>query len=98
MPRIRRLTSQLLRLAWLEALSCIFAVGIFIGAGCSRTSAADRAYDALLIWCLILTFGFWALGLETWREVLVIFAFHALGLTLEIFKVHRDRGCTPATR
>ena len=32
--------------------------------------------------------GFWVAGLETWREVLVILAFHLLGPALEIFKVH----------
>jgi uncharacterized membrane protein YoaT (DUF817 family) len=45
-------------------------------------------YDALLVYCLVLTFGFWAVRLETWREVLVILAFHLVGLGLELFKVH----------
>jgi uncharacterized membrane protein YoaT (DUF817 family) len=80
---------QLLRFAWLEAMSCVFAVGVFLGLLVAYAVPLPVArYDALLVWCLLLTFGFWALGLETWREVLVIFGFHALGLALEIFKVH----------
>jgi uncharacterized membrane protein YoaT (DUF817 family) len=93
---VRHLVVQLFRFAWQQALSCIFAVGIFVGLLVVRVVPLpiDR-YDALLIWCLILTFGFWAVGLETWREVLVIFAFHALGLTLEIFKVHQGSWLYP---
>lgn len=88
--------SQLLRFAWLEAQSCIFAVGIFVGLVLTRVVPLPiERYDAMLIWCLILTFGFWALGLETWREVLVIFAFHALGLTLEVFKVQQGSWLYP---
>ena len=44
-------------------------------------------YDALLIYCLVLTFGFWAVRLETWREIAVVFGFHLIGLALELFKV-----------
>jgi uncharacterized membrane protein YoaT (DUF817 family) len=84
-----RAITQLLRFAWLEALSCIFAAGVFAGLLVTfLVPMPVAAYDVLLVWCLALTFGFWALGLETWREVLVIFAFHALGLGLELFKVH----------
>ena len=94
--RMRRHVSQLLRFAWLEAQSCIFAVGIFVGLVLVRVVPLPiERYDALLIWCLVLTFGFWALGLETWREVLVIFGFHALGLALEIFKVHQGSWLYP---
>ena len=96
MPRIRRLTSQLLRFTWLEVQSCVFAIGVFAGLAVAYAVPLPMArYDFLLLWCLALTFGFWALGLETWREVLVIFAFHALGLTLEIFKVHEGSWLYP---
>ena len=96
MPRIRRLTSQLLRFAWLEVQSCIFAIGVFAGLAVAYAVPLPMArYDFLLLWCLALTFGFWAVGLETWREVLVIFAFHALGLGLEIFKVQQGSWLYP---
>lgn len=83
-----RFLAQLVRFGWLELQSCAFAIGVFVGLALAFVVPLpiDR-YDALLLWCLALTFGFWAIGLETWREVLVIFAFHALGLGLELFKV-----------
>jgi uncharacterized membrane protein YoaT (DUF817 family) len=85
----RRATAQLLRFAWLEALSCSFAAALFAGLLVAYVVPLPIArYDALLIWCVIVTAGFWVAGLETWREVLVIVAFHLLGLGLELFKVH----------
>ncbi len=88
--------SQLLRFTWLELKSCVFAIGVFAGLLLVRVVPLPIArYDALLIWCLALTFGLWILGLETWREVLVIFGFHALGLALELFKVHQGSWVYP---
>lgn len=84
-----RFWTQLLRFAWLEAQSCLFAVALFAGLLVAYVVPLPVArYDALLVWCVVVTLGFWALGLETWREVLVIVAFHLLGLGLEVFKVH----------
>ena len=84
------------RFAWLEAQSCVFAFGVFVGLAVAYVVPLPVArYDALLVWCLLLTFGFWAIGLESWREVLVIFAFHALGLALELFKVHQGSWLYP---
>ena len=79
---------QLLRFGRLEALSCLFPFALFAGLAVSEVVPLPiPRYDALLIYCLLLTFGFWALKLETWREVAVIFAFHLVGLALELFKV-----------
>jgi uncharacterized membrane protein YoaT (DUF817 family) len=77
----------LVRFAWQEACSCIFAVGIFVGLVVTQVPLPIAPYDFLLIWCVVLTLAFWALGVETWREVLVVVAFHLLGLGLELFKV-----------
>lgn len=78
-----------MRFGWLELQSCAFAIGVFAGLALAFVVPLPVArYDALLVWCVALTLGFWAVGLETWREVLVIVAFHALGLGLELFKVH----------
>ncbi len=85
---IRHAAAQLLRFAWAEALSCAFPAAMF--AGLALTSVLDLPiprYDAMLIWGLLLTFGFWALRIETPREVGVIFAFHLVGLALELYKV-----------
>lgn len=78
----------LLRFGWLEARSCVFAAGVFTGLVVTQVVPLPVApYDFLLVWCVVLTLVFWAVGLETWREVLVIVAFHLLGLGLELFKV-----------
>ena len=79
---------QLVRFAWLEARSCVFAAGVFAGLAIAWAVPLPVAdYDFLLVWCVGLTLAFWALGLETWREVLVICGFHLLGLALEVYKV-----------
>ena len=82
-------SAQLVRFAWLELQSCVFAAAIFAGLLVAYVVPLPLAtYDALLIWCAVVTVALWVLGLESWREVLVICAFHALGLGLELFKVH----------
>lgn len=87
---------QLVRFAWLEARSCVFAVGVFAGLAIAWLVPLPLAdYDFLLVWCVALTLGFWALGLETWREVLVICGFHLLGLALEVFKVSQGSWSYP---
>ncbi|MEV0797711.1 DUF817 domain-containing protein [Kribbella sp. NPDC050281] len=79
---------QFLRFGWLEVVSCLFPICLFAGLAVSKyvDLPIDR-YDALLAYCVGLTLLFWAVGLETWREVAVIFAFHLVGLGLELFKV-----------
>lgn len=84
-----RFLAQLLRFAWLEVQSCVFAAALFAGLLLAYVVPLPLArYDALLVWCVAVTLVFWAVGLETWREVLVVVAFHLLGLGLEVFKVH----------
>ena len=79
---------QLLRFGWNQAVSCLFPVALFAALAASQLVPLPIArYDALLVFCLALTLGFWLLGLETWREVAVIFGFHLVGLGLELFKV-----------
>ena len=89
MKRAGTVLAQAGRFLWLEALSCLFPACVFLGLAVAKVVPLPiPRYDALLVYCLVLTFGFWALRLETWREVLVIFAFHLVGLGLELFKVH----------
>ena len=91
-----RLLPQLARFGWLELQSCAFAAAVFAGLLVAYVVPLPIAtYDALLVWCVAVTLGFWALGLETWREVLVICAFHLLGLGLEVFKVHEGSWAYP---
>lgn len=85
---MRRAVLQLVRFGWAEAQSCVFAVALFAGLLTAYVVPLPIArYDALLIWCVALTLAFWALRIETWREVLVVVAFHGLGLGLELYKV-----------
>ena len=84
-----RTAAQLARFTWLELQSCLFPAAVFLGLLATFLVPMPLAtYDVLLVWCVAVTLGFWAAGLETWREVLVICGFHLLGLGLELFKVH----------
>ena len=92
----QRLASQLWIFARVEALCCVFPLGVFAGLGLTQVVATPiPRYDALLVWCLLLTAGCWASGLETTKELLVIAAFHALGVTLEVFKVRHGSWSYP---
>ncbi len=80
--------SQFLRFGWAQLVSCLFPAALFAGLAVSKYLELPIArYDALLVFCLLLTFGFWLVGLESWREIAVIFGFHLVGLALELFKV-----------
>ena len=79
---------QLLRFGWVQAQCCLFAVAVFVGlAASSAVPLPLPRYDVLLAYALVLTAVFFLLRLETGREVAVIFAFHLIGLGLEVFKV-----------
>lgn len=80
--------AQLVRFGWIQLTSCLFPIALFAGLAVSKylTLPIPR-YDALLLYCLILTIGFWVVRLETWRELAVICGFHLVGLALELFKV-----------
>ena len=85
-----------MQFAWIELQSCLFAAAVFLGLVIAYVVPLPIAtYDAMLVWCVAVTLGFWAAGLETWREVLVIVAFHLLGLGLEIFKVQHGSWSYP---
>lgn len=43
-------------------------------------------YDALTVWAILVQCGMLAFRLETWREAVVIFLFHAVGTVMELFK------------
>ena len=80
--------SQLIRFGGTQLVSCLFPLMLFAGLAASKYVALPiPRYDALLVYCLGLTFLFWLIRLETWREIAVIFGFHLVGLALELFKV-----------
>jgi uncharacterized membrane protein YoaT (DUF817 family) len=79
---------RLLRFGWVQVQCCLFAVAVFVGLAVSSVVPLPvPRYDALLAYALVLTAVFFVLRLETGREVAVIFAFHLIGLALEVFKV-----------
>ena len=43
-------------------------------------------YDALTAWAILVQGGMLAFRLETWREAIVVFLFHAIGTVMELFK------------
>lgn len=86
--RARHAVAQLMRFGWLEARACAFAVVIFAGLALSTLVPLPIArYDALLAYGVVATLAFWALRLETGREVLGTLAFHLVGLVFEVLKV-----------
>ncbi len=79
---------QLVRFGWIELQCCLFAAAVFVGLALTRVVPLPvRRYDALLAYGVLVTAVFFVLRLETAREVAVIFAFHLIGLALELFKV-----------
>lgn len=72
-----------------NARACLFPVFIFAMLALTQALPLPIArYDFLLIACLALQALMLATGLETRDELAVITLFHALGLGLELFKVH----------
>jgi len=79
---------QLVRFAWLETRCCLFALTVFAGLAVTTVVPLPIArYDALLIYCVLVTVAFRVLGLESTREILVICGFHLIGLAFEFVKV-----------
>ncbi|HUR14337.1 MAG TPA: DUF817 domain-containing protein [Mycobacteriales bacterium] len=88
---------QLVRFAWVEATCCLFAGLFFLGLALVRVVPLPGSQgDALLLWCLAVTFVLWLTGWETGREVAVIAGFHLVGLALELFKVRAGSWSYPS--
>jgi uncharacterized membrane protein YoaT (DUF817 family) len=84
--RIRELAA----FTYKNAISCIFPVFIFGMLAVSRMvdhSVIPR-YDFLLIVCVLAQIVLFLTGIESKREVAVIFIFHSLGVLLELHKVN----------
>jgi uncharacterized membrane protein YoaT (DUF817 family) len=89
---------QLLRFAWLETQSCLFAGLFFVGLAAVRVLALPmNEADALFGWWVLVTLVLWLVRWETTREVGVIVVFHLVGLALELFKVHQGSWSYPDT-
>lgn len=80
--------TQLLRFAWMEARCCAFAVAVFGGLALSKIVPLPiPRYDALLVYCVLVTVVFRLIRWETTKDVLVIAGFHLIGLAFEFVKV-----------
>jgi uncharacterized membrane protein YoaT (DUF817 family) len=85
---MRFVVTQLLRFAWLEARCCAFAVAVFGGLAISKLVPLPiPRYDALLVYCVLVTCAFLVFRWETTRDVMVIGGFHLVGLAFELVKV-----------
>ncbi len=83
---------------WQQALSCLFAVGIFAGLLLSHYYSFGLArYDFMLVLCLVLQVILVVTKLETVDELKVICLFHVIGLALEIYKVSIGSWSYPAS-
>ena len=88
--RISAGARELVAFTYKNAISCIFPVFIFGMLAVSRMvdhSVIPR-YDFLLIVCVLAQIVLFLTGIESKREVAVIFIFHGLGVLLELHKVN----------
>lgn len=81
---------ELVAFTYKNGISCIFPVFIFGMLAVSRMvdGAFIPRYDFLLIVCLLAQIVLFLIGIESKREVAVIFIFHGLGVLLELHKVN----------
>lgn len=94
--RAGRLLAQFTRFGLAQAGACAFAGCVFVGLGLSAVLPLPLArYDALLVYLVAVTAVFWALRLESGRELLAILGFHAVGLAFELFKVQMGSWAYP---
>ena len=88
-PGWLRFLTELHAFAWHQSLSCAFPVFIFAMLGATHwTSFGLYRYDLLLLACILFQVVVYLRRVETADEVRVICLFHALGLALELWKVH----------
>jgi uncharacterized membrane protein YoaT (DUF817 family) len=80
---------ELIAFGYHNAAACLFPAFIFALLALSQALPLPLArYDFLLLGCLVAQLAMIGAGLESADEVRVILVFHALGLTLELFKTH----------
>ena len=88
---------ELFAFGYKESISCIFPAYIFSLLALSRLFSIPGIprYDFLLIACLLMQYLMYRWKMESAKEVLVICLFHALGVTMEIFKVYHGSWAYP---
>jgi uncharacterized membrane protein YoaT (DUF817 family) len=87
---------QFIWFGYLEAISCVFPVLIFLSLALSSVlNLGLPRYDLLFLVCILAQVVMYKSGLETRDEVYVITLFHVLGLIMELHKVHRGSWSYP---
>lgn len=88
---------DLVKFTWLQALSSIFGVSVFLILAFTRVVEIPGLprYDFILLLCLAVQVIMVKSKLETWDEVKVISLFHLIGLVLEIYKVQQGSWAYP---
>jgi uncharacterized membrane protein YoaT (DUF817 family) len=88
---------EMLCFAYKEAISCVFPAFIFLMLGISHFVSIPGIprYDFLLLMCFLMQIALYKSGLESKHELLVICAFHLLGVTMEIVKVNNGAWTYP---
>ncbi|WP_088006846.1 DUF817 domain-containing protein [Indiicoccus explosivorum] len=86
-----------IRFGYLQALCCIFPVIIFAALAVSKVVEVPGLprYDLILLICLAGQVFMVASRLESRDELKVICVFHAIGLALELYKVHMGSWAYP---
>jgi uncharacterized membrane protein YoaT (DUF817 family) len=95
--RPRLLLQDFLRFTWLQVLSSLFGISVFLILAFTRIVDVPGIprYDLIFILCLAVQWLMVKTKLETWDEVKVISLFHLIGLVLEIYKVHHGSWAYP---
>ncbi len=90
-PRLHEFVYFTFKQAWACLFGALLLLGILItsfrfpGIGMSR-------YDFLFLYAVLIQIGLVAFRLESWRELCVIFLFHAMATAMELFKTSEGIG------
>jgi uncharacterized membrane protein YoaT (DUF817 family) len=96
--RVAFFVKQFVWFGYLQAISCIFPLLIFLSLALSSVlNPGIPRYDLLLLVCIAAQVVMYKTGLETRDEVYVITLFHLLGLMMELHKVYRGSWAYPET-
>jgi uncharacterized membrane protein YoaT (DUF817 family) len=94
--RVVLFLKQFIWFGYLEAISCIFPLLIFLCLALSSVlNLGLPRYDLLFLVCILAQVVMYKSGLETRDEVYVITLFHLLGLIMELHKVYRGSWSYP---
>jgi uncharacterized membrane protein YoaT (DUF817 family) len=93
--RLNTVGRDFLTFTWLQVLSSIFGISVFLILAFTKAWSPFSRYDFVLLLCLAVQWIMVKSKLETWDEVKVISLFHVIGLALEIWKVHHGSWSYP---